>query len=59
MPDYLLEIGTEELPAAHIPEAQARIEELLGQELTGANLDFGSIRTYATPRRLAAIVAGL
>ncbi len=59
MPDYLLEIGTEELPAAHIPEAQSKIEELLNQELTAANLDFSSIKTYATPRRLAAIVAGL
>lgn len=59
MSDYLLEIGTEELPADHVGEAQERLETLLGESLKQANLSFQGIKTYGTPRRLAAIVTGL
>lgn len=56
MPNYLLEIGTEELPAAHIPEAIERLEQLMSQSLKDANLEHEQIQTYATPRRLAVLV---
>lgn len=59
MPDYLLEIGTEELPADHVPEAQERLKSLLGDGLKRANLDFEEIVTLGTPRRTTAIVKGL
>lgn len=38
MPDYLLEIGTEELPADQVPEAQARLKSLIGDALTEAHV---------------------
>ena len=59
MSDYLLEIGTEELPAGHIPEAQRKLEELLVRELDGKQLGNKSVKTLATPRRLAVIISGL
>lgn len=56
MPNYLLEIGTEELPAAHIPEAMERLEQLMSQSLKDANLEYETMRTFATPRRLAVLI---
>ena len=59
MPNYLLEIGTEELPADHVAEALERLETLLAAALRSANLTFQGIKTFGTPRRLAVIVTGL
>src|ERR1700722_2143110 len=59
MADYLLEIGTEELPAGYIPDAQKQLQQLLSDALRSANLSFSEIRALSTPRRLTAIVSGL
>lgn len=59
MPEYLLEIGTEELPADHVPEAQERLKTLLTEALKKANLSFHDISTFGTPRRITAIIKGL
>lgn len=59
MPTYLLEIGTEELPADHVPEAQDRLKNLMSEYLTQSNVPFEEIQTMGTPRRLACIVKGL
>ncbi len=56
MPDYLLEIGTEELPAAQINEAQAKLEQLMEESLKANGLTFGSVKAMSTPRRLAVLV---
>lgn len=56
MPNYLLEIGTEELPAGFIPEAQARLEQLMTDGLKSKNLSFKSMKTMSTPRRLTILV---
>ncbi len=59
MPDYLLEIGTEELPADHVSDAQERLKALAAEALEQANLTFDEITSLGTPRRLALIVKGL
>ncbi len=59
MPDYLLEIGVEELPADHVPEAQERLKSLLSERLAACRLSFREIAAYGTPRRIACIVKGL
>jgi glycyl-tRNA synthetase beta chain len=59
MPTYLLEIGTEELPADHVPEAQERLKSLMSDFLSQANVPFEEIVTLGTPRRLACLVKGL
>src|ERR1700742_4943726 len=58
MPDFLFEIGLEEIPARMIAPAQAelarRVQDLLTRERL---LDAGSeVHSYSTPRRLAVLV---
>ena len=50
--DFLLEIGTEEIPAGYIPPVLDQLREVAAQSLTEARLPFEDIRTLATPRRL-------
>ncbi len=57
--DFLLEIGTEEIPAGYIPPVLDQFQEIVGESLAGARLSFEAIRTLATPRRLALWVKGL
>lgn len=57
--ELFLEIGTEEIPAGFLPVAMADLERLLRRELESANIPFGTVRTYATPRRIAASVSGV
>ncbi len=61
MPDFLLEVGLEEIPARMIAAAQAelarRVNELLTRErLLGTTAVTGS---YSTPRRLAVLVSSV
>jgi glycyl-tRNA synthetase beta chain len=51
--EIFLEIGTEEIPAGFLPKAMADMERLIRKELANARLEFGEIKTFATPRRLA------
>ena len=57
--DFLLEIGTEEIPAGYIPPVLDQFREVASQSLEGARLPFEDIRTLATPRRLTLWVKGL
>ena len=57
--ELFLEIGTEEIPAGFLPVAMADLERLLKKELETGRIAFESIRTYATPRRLAVTVQGV
>ncbi len=57
--DFLLEIGTEEIPAKFTPGALKQLEEQTKSRLTELRLGFTSLATYATPRRLAVLVSGL
>jgi len=59
MPDFLLEIGMEEIPARMIQDAsqelQKRVEELLAKN----SLPHQGIKHSETPRRLAIIASGI
>jgi glycyl-tRNA synthetase beta chain len=59
MPDFLLEIGCEEIPARMLMDAEQdlawRITRLLGNE----RLKCGSVNPFSTPRRLALIISGI
>ena len=57
--DFLLEIGTEEIPASYIPPALDQLREVASQSLETARLPFEDIRTLATPRRLTLWIKGL
>lgn len=55
--DFLLEIGLEELPARFIANASTQLEEKVRQFLGHQRIEFASIQSYSTPRRLAIIVS--
>ncbi len=59
MAELLLELFSEEIPARMQTRAREDLARLLGQALAGAGLEYKAIRTFATPRRLTAVVDGL
>lgn len=57
--DFLLEIGSEELPATFVPIGCANLERGIKQLLDKEGISYKSIKTYGTPRRLAVSVEKL
>jgi len=53
MPDFLLEIGCEEIPARMIDAASAELRERVGALLTRERLGGEGVTSFDTPRRLA------
>jgi glycyl-tRNA synthetase beta chain len=50
--ELLLEIGTEEIPAAFLPKALTDMEDIIRRDLSANRIRHGKIRTMGTPRRL-------
>ncbi len=59
MPELLLELFSEEIPARMQARAGADLERLMAAALKEARLDFSRMEAYATPRRLALVVEGV
>ena len=59
MAELLLELFSEEIPARMQQRARADLARLLSEGLEKAGLQFKSMRTFATPRRLVVVVDGL
>jgi glycyl-tRNA synthetase beta chain len=59
MASFLLEVGTEELPARFVDEAIAQWRSRIPQQLAAMNLATTAVHFYATPRRLAVLIQGL
>jgi glycyl-tRNA synthetase beta chain len=57
--ELLLEIGTEEIPAAFLPKALKDLEGIARGELAANRIPHGEIRTMGTPRRLFLAVDGI
>jgi glycyl-tRNA synthetase beta chain len=57
--DFLVELGTEELPPLALPQLEAAFAEGIRQGLGEAALPHGELRSFATPRRLAVLVRDL
>ncbi len=57
--ELLVEIGTEELPAAEQESLRGQLLERLTAVLDEARLEHGALRVLSTPRRLVLSVAGL
>ena len=55
--EFLLEIGTEEMPSAPLINASKQLPKLVVKMLDEAGLAHGDVRVVSSPRRLAAIVA--
>lgn len=57
--DFLLEIGTEELPPKALVTLSTALVERVTAGLDTAGLAHGAVRAFATPRRLAVLVSAL
>lgn len=57
--DFLLEIGSEELPALFVPIGIANLEKGMKALLDENKLSYKSLKAYGAPRRLAVLVEGL
>ncbi|MFN8578175.1 MAG: glycine--tRNA ligase subunit beta [Candidatus Sericytochromatia bacterium] len=56
MNEFLLEIGTEELPANFANEARIQIKEISEKWLNDNNITFSVLKSYSTPRRLTLVI---
>ncbi|MBE9153528.1 glycine--tRNA ligase subunit beta [Cyanobium sp. LEGE 06113] len=59
MSTFLLEIGTEELPADFARLAVPQLQALVARDLDDQRLSHGRLEVTSTPRRLAVVVDGL
>jgi glycyl-tRNA synthetase beta chain len=57
--DFLVELGTEELPPKALAQLSRAFADNFAQGLADSRLSYGSIEPFATPRRLALRVRGL
>jgi len=57
--DFVLEIGTEEMPARFVPRLAEELAEVFAGLLAQARLDAGRVGTFATPRRIVVQVEDL
>jgi glycyl-tRNA synthetase beta chain len=51
--DFLVEIGTEELPPKALPRLEAAFADAAIEGIRAAGLAHGETQSFATPRRLA------
>jgi glycyl-tRNA synthetase beta chain len=59
MPDFLLEIGCEEIPARMIDAASQELRDRVAALLTRERLSGGEVTHFDSPRRLAVMAAGI
>ncbi len=59
MPDLLIELFSEEIPARMQPGARDALKKLVTDALVEAGLTYGSAGTFSTPRRLVLSIEGL
>lgn len=59
MPDFLLEVGTEELPADFVASAIAQLQQKIPMALADHVLTGAGVQVYGTPRRLAVLLENL
>ncbi|MBE2275746.1 MAG: glycine--tRNA ligase subunit beta [Rhodobacteraceae bacterium] len=59
MPDLLIELFSEEIPARMQPAARAALKKLVTDGLVAAGLTYASAGAFSTPRRLVLAVEGL
>jgi len=59
MTNFLLEIGTEEIPAGYIEPALKALSSKLLQKMSRARIEHGQASTFGTPRRLAIVVENI
>ena len=59
MPDLLLELFSEEIPARFQERAEESLKKLFVDELFKNSVSFDTMGSFSTPRRLVLVVTGL
>lgn len=59
MNSFLLEILVQELPYKFIPSAIEQLKTAFEKLFEANNISFGTVKTYATPRRLTVVAEGI
>jgi|TARA_B110000196_G_scaffold319477_1_gene337657 glycyl-tRNA synthetase beta chain len=57
--DFLLEIGTEELPPKSLKKLITSFADNISSELLARQFSFSNVNAYGTPRRLAVVISDL
>ena len=57
--DFLFEIGVEELPARYVDSSEAELKKLITESFKEERVDFRSVKSFSTPRRLALLIEGI
>lgn len=57
--DFLFEIGVEELPARYVDSSEAELKKLITESFKEERVDFKSVESFSTPRRLALLIEGI
>ncbi len=56
MPTLLFEIGTQEIPTQDVRDAKQALAELVRKGLDDAQINYGDIQSFATPRRITVLI---
>ena len=59
MSTYLLEIGTEELPADLAESVISQLELIVNNDLDSSQIKFSEIRVTTSPRRIVLMIDGI
>jgi len=59
MPELVLEIGCEEIPARFVPDALIQLGERAGELFNRERIAYRGLETLGTPRRLVLVVSGM
>lgn len=57
--DFLVELGTEELPPKSLFALTQAFADGIARELASASIKHGEVKSFATPRRMAVLVRGV
>lgn len=56
---FVFEIGVEELPAEDVDSAASQLKDKMSKLFDSSLLEYDTVRIFATPRRISALVTGL
>ncbi len=59
MPDLLIELFSEEIPARMQARAAEDLKKLMTDGMVEAGLTYGAAQAFSTPRRLTLVIEGL
>ena len=59
MSEFVIEIGTEEMPARFLPNLEKNFRKLFQDYLSAENIDYSELSAFSTPRRLVVCISNI